>query len=437
MADHNRRQFLKVTATGGFSASLAGVTAGLALTGCGTTPVARSRPIGRVVVIGGGFGGATAAKYLRMWSGGTIEVILVERNSRFVSCPVSNLVLGGSKSITDLTRDYRALSAYGVQVHHEEASEVDPLKKVVRFRSGFADLSYDRLIVSPGVDFMFDQIEGLTAEAQRTMLHAWKAGPDTVALRRQLEAMPDGGVYLLSVPRAPYRCPPGPYERACQVAFYFRQAKPRSKVIILDANADVVSKGPLFKAAWKDLYGGIVEYRGANEVKAVNAATNSVRTDFETIRGDVLNVLPPMRAAEIARTSGLINANNRWCGVDWLSMESTAHKGIHVLGDATLSAPAMPKSGHMANEHGKLAAAAIIELMNGRQPSATPMIANTCYSFVSDKEAVHVASVHRYDAAQKTLVTVPGSGGVSAQRSELEGGYANAWAQNIWSDMLG
>lgn len=437
MGNHNRRQFLQATATGGVSASLAGLISGVALAGCTIEPAARSRPIGRVVVIGGGFGGATAAKYLRMWSGGSVEVILIERNSHFVSCPVSNLVLGGSRSIVDLTRDYRTLRDYGVDVRHDEVSEVDPIRKLVRFSSRVADLTYDRLIVSPGVDFMFDQIEGLTAEAQQTMLHAWKAGPDTVALRRQLEAMPDGGVYLLSIPRAPYRCPPGPYERACQVAFYFRQAKPRSKIILLDANEDIVSKAPLFREAWRDLYGGMVEYRGASEVKAVHAATSSVRTDFATIKADVINVLPPMRAADIARTTGLINANNRWCGVDWLSMESTAHKGIHVLGDATLSAPAMPKSGHMANEHGKLAAAAIIELMNGRQPSATPMIANTCYSFVSDKEAVHVASVHRYDAAQKTLVTVPGSGGVSAQRSELEGDYANAWAQNIWSDMLG
>ena len=437
MGNHNRRQFLQATATGGVSASLAGLISGVALAGCTIDPVARSRPIGRVVVIGGGFGGATAAKYLRMWSGGTIEVILIERNSHFVSCPVSNLVLGGSRSIVDLTRDYRALRDYGVDVRHDEVSEVDPIRKLVRLGSRVADLTYDRLIVSPGVDFMFDQIEGLTAEAQQTMLHAWKAGPDTVALRRQLEAMPDGGVYLLSIPRAPYRCPPGPYERACQVAFYFRQAKPRSKIILLDANEDIVSKAPLFRAAWKDLYGGMVEYRGSSEVKAVHAATSSVRTDFDAIKADVINVLPPMRAADIARTTGLINANNRWCGVDWLSMESTAHKGIHVLGDATLSAPAMPKSGHMANEHGKLAAAAIIELMNGRQPSATPMIANTCYSFVSDKEAVHVASVHQYNSAQKTLVTVPGSGGVSAQRSELEGVYANAWAQNIWSDMLG
>jgi sulfite dehydrogenase len=270
-----------------------------------------------------------------------------------------------------------------------------------------------------------------------TALTAWKAGPETVALRRQLEAMPDGGVFLIAVPRAPFRCPPGPYERACQAAFYFKRAKPRSKVLVLDANEDLVSKPALFKAAWNDLYKGTIEYRNNTEVRAIDARTRSVKTDFDTIKGDVLNVLPPMRAADIARSAGLTTGGTHWCGVDWLSMESLAHKGIHVLGDATLSAPAMPKSGHMANSHAKVAAAAIIELMNGRQPNPQPVIANTCYSYVDDKEAIHVASVHRYEPAQKTMVVVPGASGVSAARSDLEGTYASGWAQNIWSDMLG
>jgi sulfite dehydrogenase len=270
-----------------------------------------------------------------------------------------------------------------------------------------------------------------------TALTAWKAGPETAALRRQLEAMPDGGVFLIAVPRAPFRCPPGPYERACQAAFYFRRAKPRSKVLVLDANEDLVSKPALFKAAWNDLYKGTIEYRNNTEVRAIDARTRSVKTDFDTIQGDVLNVLPPMRAAGIARNAGLTTGGTHWCGVDWLSMESLAHKGIHVLGDATLSAPAMPKSGHMANSHAKVAAAAIIELMSGRQPNPRPVIANTCYSYVDDKEAIHVASVHRYEPAQKTMVVVPGASGVSAARSELEGTYAAGWAQNIWADMLG
>ncbi len=425
MKRFNRRDFLRISAAG---------AVGAALPGCATTPQA-AKPIGRVIVIGGGFGGATAAKYLRTWSQGAIEVFLVERGAEFISCPISNLVLGGSRQMSDITRGYQNLRNYGIQVIRDEVTAIDPEKKRVRLRR-IEDLPYDRLVMSPGVDMMFDQIQGYSTEAQKTLLHAWKAGPDTLALRRQLEAMPNGGVYLLSIPKAPYRCPPGPYERACQVAHYFKASKPRSKVIILDANEDVVSKAGLFKAAWRDLYGGIVEYRNNSEVKSVDAAAKAVRTDFDTIKGDVLNVLPPMRAGDIAQSAKLITANNRWCGVDWMTMESSAVKGIHVLGDATLSAPAMPKSGHMANQHGKLAAAAIIDLMNGRPPNPQPVIANTCYSFVSDREVIHVASVHRYDAAQKTLVPVPGSGGVSAQRNELEGRYASAWARNIWDDML-
>jgi len=429
MTAFNRRDFLKLSAAG---ASLGG----LSLAGCATTPQA-PKIIGRVVVIGAGFGGATAAKYLRMWSGGTIEVVLIDRSTQFVSCPISNLVLGGSRKMEDITHGYQGLREHGVQVLHDEVASIDSDKKRITFRTKFPDMSYDRLIVSPGVDFMFDQVQGLNAEAQKTILHAWKAGPETLALRRQLEAMRDGGVYVLSIPMAPYRCPPGPYERMSQIAHYFKQAKPKSKIIVLDANPDVTSKGPLFKAAWKDLYGSIIDYRPNAEVKSVDAKEKAFKTDFDTVKGDVLNIVPPMRAGDIARTAGLITANNRWCGVDWLTMESTAKKNIHVLGDATLSAPGMPKSGHMANQHGKVAAAAIIELMNGRSPSTAPMMTNTCYSFVSDKEVIHVASVHRYDAAQKTMVAVAGSGGVSAQRSEIEGQYGAGWALNIWRDTLG
>jgi len=426
MTRFDRRDFLKATGA---------VAASAALAGCATTPEVR-KPVGRVIVIGGGYGGATAARYLRMWSQGSVEVFLIERNAEFISCPISNLVLGGSRSMNDITRSYARLRDYGVQVIRDEVTGIDGAKKRVRLRRN-EDLPYDRLVVSPGVDFLHDQIQGYDAEAQKTVLHAWKAGPETVALRGQLEAMKDGGTYVLSIPVAPYRCPPGPYERACQVASYLKQAKPKSKVLILDANPDVTSKGPLFKAAWNDLYKGIVEYRGNSAVTAVDARARTVKTDFDTIAGDVLNVVPPQRAGDIARSAGLITANNRWCGVDWLSMESVAAKGIHVLGDATLSAPVMPKSGHMANQHAKVAAAAIIELLNGRRPSPEPMMTNTCYSFVSDKDVVHVASVHRYDPAKKTMLTVPGSGGVSPRRSELEGVYAWGWAQNIWSDMLG
>jgi sulfide dehydrogenase [flavocytochrome c] flavoprotein subunit len=320
-----------------------------------------------------------------------------------------------------------------VQVLNGDAVAIDPAKKSVTLASGSV-LSYDRLVVSPSVDFLYSEVEGFAG--QDRILDAWKAGPQTVALRRQLEAMPDGGVYVLSVPTAPYRCPPGPYERACQVAHYFKQAKPRSKVLILDANPDVTSKAALFKRAWQELYPGIVEYRPNAKVIGVDANAMTVRTDFDAVKGDVVNVVPPQRAADIALKTGLITHNNRWCDVDWRTMESKAVKNIHVLGDATLSAPGMPKSGHMANAQGKVCAAALVELLGGREPNPNPVMNNTCYSFVSDKEVIHVASVHQYDAGQNTIIPVKGAGGVSAARSEQEGVYAWSWARNIWADMF-
>jgi len=400
----------------------------LSLAGC-ATPSGSGRP--RVLVIGAGFGGATTAKYVRMWDPG-ISVMLVDRGTQFVSCPISNLVLGGNRTMADITRDYEGLRKYGVQILNGEAVSVDAAKRTVSFGRGSV-LTYDRLVLSPGVDFL-DDIEGYAG--QERILHAWKAGPQTVALRRQLEAMPDGGVYVLSVPTAPYRCPPGPYERACQVAHYFKQAKPRSKVVVLDANPDVTSKAGLFKRAWQDLYPGIIEYRPNSRVIAVDAKAMTARTEFDTVKGDVLNIVPSQRAADIAAKAGLITHNNRWCDVDWRTMESKSVPGIHVLGDATLSAGGMPKSGHMANAHAKVCAAALVELLNGRTPNPSPVMNNTCYSFVSDKEVIHVASVHQYDAAQNTIIPVKGAGGLSSARNELEGSYAWSWARNIWADML-
>ncbi len=414
-----RRDFIK----------FAGAAGAASLAGCATPGGAK----GRVVVVGGGYGGATAAKYLRMWEPG-IDVVMVERNDVFTSCPMSNLVLGGNRTIEEIRRTYDGLRRRGVRVVNDEATAIDAAKKVVRLQRG-GELQYDRLIVSPGIDFNFAEIEGYQA-AQDRVLHAWKAGPQTVALRRQLEAMKDGGVYLLAVPLAPYRCPPGPYERASQVAHYFKRSKPRSKVLILDANPDVTSKGPLFKRAWADLYPGIIEFRGNSKVVAVDPAAMAVRTEFDTVRGDVLNVVPPHRAGDIAVKAGLITHNNRWCDVDWRTLESKTVKGVHVLGDATLSAPGMPKSGHMTNQQAKVCAAAVIELMSGRAANAAPVMTNTCYSYVSDREVIHVASVHQWNDAQGTILPVKGAGGVSAARNELEGKYAWAWAQNIWADML-
>ncbi len=407
--------------------------AGLSLAGCASTDSGPS--IGRVVVIGGGFGGSTAAHYLKMW-GGNIDVTLVERNANFVSCPISNLVLGGYKQIADVTKGYGGLKAMGIKVVQGEVTAIDAAGKRVRLADG-TQLPYDRLVVSPGVDFMNDAVAGLaTPAAQARFLHSWKAGPQTVALRQQLTAMRDGGVVAISIPRAPYRCPPGPYERACMVAAYLKEHKPRSKVLVLDGNPEIVSKKGLFEKAFKDRYSGTLEYRANAELREVDAGNGVAKLEFEDVKADVINVIPPQRAGDIARQAGLVNMNNRWVGVNWLTMESTAVTNIHVLGDATMSAPLMPKSGHMANQHAKVAAAAIINQLKGLPVNATPVVMNTCYSFVSKTEVVHVASVHQYNAEQKTFLTVPGSGGVSAAASELEGRYALGWADNIWADML-
>jgi len=389
--------------------------------------------IGRVVVVGGGFGGATAARYLKMW-GGNIDVTLVERNADFVSCPISNLVLGGHKQMADITRGYDGLKAMGVKVVQGEVTAIDAAGKKVRLAGG-GEMPYDRLVVSPGVDFMVDQVGGLQAAMDSGRIaHAWKAGPQTLALRRQIESMADGGVFALSIPKVPYRCPPGPYERACMVASYFKVAKPKSKVLVLDANPEIQSKKALFEKAFDQHYKGMLEYRPNAELKEL--AGNVAKLEFDDVKADVLNVVPPQRAGDLVRTAGLVNVNSRWVGVTWLTMESTAAPGIHVLGDATFPGPAMPKSGAMANQHAKVAAAAIIQLLRGEAVNPAPLVMNTCYSFVTARDAVHVTSVHQYDATDKTFKTVPGSGGVSAAANQIESRYALSWAENTWADML-
>jgi sulfide dehydrogenase [flavocytochrome c] flavoprotein subunit len=296
-------------------------------------------------------------------------------------------------------------------------------------------VGFDHVIVAPGVDFMWEELPSMaSAEAQARVLHAWKAGPQTAGLRRQLEAMRDGGVFVISIPETPYRCPPGPYERACQVAAYFKARKPRSKVLVLDANADITSKGPLFKKAWSELYKDMIEYRPNSKAVDVDVRASAVKLEFGDVRGDVLNVLPPMKAGNIA--APFITVNARWCEVEWLAYEAKAARGAHILGDSILPAPLMPKSATMANAQAKVCAEAIVALANGLPPNPSPTLVNTCYSMVSDKLAIHVSSVHKYDEGERTMKTVPGSGGVSAAMNELEGTYTMTWAANIWADAL-
>lgn len=424
----NRREFLK-------RSGLAAVAGASVMGGLSGLANAASAANGHVVVVGGGYGGATAAKYLRMWSDGAVKVTLVERQPTFISCPISNLVVGGIKDMAYITTSYDNLSSkWGVEVVHDEVVGIDVDKREIRLAKG-ATLTYDRAVLSPGIDFLPEEVEGLAGN-EALIPHAWKAGEQTVILRKQLEDMPAGGVFAMHIPKAPYRCPPGPYERACLVANYFKNHKPGSKVLILDSNPDITSKKGLFMKAFEGPYKDIIEYRPNSTLVSVDAQTRMAELDFSEVTADVLSVIPPMRAGRLVDHLGVDLVNGRWVDVDWLTLEAKGAPNIHVLGDATLSAPTMPKSGHMANQHAKVAAAAILNMLAGEPPSATPVVMNTCYSFVDSQSAVHVASVHQFNAEQHTFLPVEGAGGVSIAANQLEGGHALDWAQNIWADML-
>jgi NADPH-dependent 2,4-dienoyl-CoA reductase/sulfur reductase-like enzyme len=413
--------------------------AGAALALAGGSLSAQAMRGAKVVVIGGGYGGATAAKYIRLLSDHKIDVTLVEPDKEFISCPLSNLVLGGSRTLANLSRPYTTLTKHhGITVARDYAVSIDPVARIVKLAGGNT-LQYDKLVLSPGIEMNFASIDGLPqAQQQGKILQAWKAGPETLALRKQLEAMPDGGVYALTIPEAPFRCPPGPYERACQIAWYFKRFKPKSKVLVLDANQDVVSKPALFKKAWAEQYPDIIEYRNQHKAIAVSADEGLLKFDVQgDVKADVINALPAMRANKLATQTGLANmANSRWCGVNYQTFESSVTKDIFVIGDAIQVAQLMPKSGHMANNHAKVAAAAIVAQLSGIEPNPQPMLTNTCYSFIDDRNVVHVASVHEYVAGEQTYKVVQGAGGLSAAPTELEGSYANNWARTIWADML-
>ncbi len=421
----DRRTFLR---------TLGGAASLIPLSGLANCTPAQSQA--RVVVIGGGFGGSTAAKYIRLWDP-SIQVTLIERRPRFTSCPMSNLVLSGLRNPGEIEHGYDALAGYGVNVVHDDAYAVYPDRKSIRLASG-AEVVYDRLIMSPGIDFVFDEVVGCEAAIQAgQVFHAWRPGTQTEGLRSQLEAMEDGGVFIMTIPEAPYRCPPGPYERMCLVADYFQREKPRSKVLVFDANPEIVSKSELFRTAWAERYPEMIEYVPGARPEAVDGEATTVTVEGEVIEAGVLNVIPQQRAGEIAARAGLVAGGEHWCAVDWRTCESLAVPDIHVLGDATASAPGMPKSGHMANAQAKVCAGAVIDLLGGRPPDPDPVLTNTCYSFVSSDEAMHVASVHRWDPEHTTVTPVPEAGGLSPAPNADEANHAWGWAQNIWADALG
>lgn len=427
MTKLKRRDFIKIS----LSLGVVGIASGL-LSACSSIKTQKStNSIGRVVIIGGGYAGTTAAKYIRMWSMGNIDVVVIEKSAQFVSCPMSNLVLGGSKTIHDLTFGYDLVKKnHGVNWVNDEVTAIDAAAKKVMMKRG--EITYDRLIIAPGIDFDYTTLPNLEA-AQEAIPNAWKAGWQTVNLRKQLEAMPDGGVFVMNVPKQPYRCPPGPYERACQVASYFAKHKPNSKIIVLDANPEIVSKKGLFTKVFNEMYAGMIDYRPNNVIVDVDVTSKTVTTDFEKVSANVLNIIPPQRAGKPAQMANLLESDYPWCDVNFLTYESKLAPNIHVIGDSVASN--LPKSAHMATSQARVCASAIVELMQGRTADPAPVFANTCYSYVNDTQAIHVANVYRYDAGKKMMVAAEG-GGVSQNPSTLEGQYASAWAANIWSDVL-
>jgi sulfide dehydrogenase [flavocytochrome c] flavoprotein chain len=399
--------------------------------------IARAQAVPRIVVIGGGFGGATAARWLRRGDPAP-DVVLVEPNPTFTACPFSNEVIAGLRDIAAQRCDYRAVAAGGVRVVPQAAAAVDAANRSVTLADG-STLHYDRLVLSPGIDIAWGALPGYDEAAAERMPHAWKAGEQTLLLKQQLEAMADGGVVVLSAPANPYRCPPGPYERASLIAYYLKTRKPHSKLLLLDAK-DAFSKQKLFQAAWTKLYPGLLEWVSLSDggkVTRVDPATNSFETDFGTHKADVGNVIPPQRAGHIAALAGVADRSG-WCPIDPVTLESKLQPGIHVIGDAAI-AGAMPKSAFAANAQAKVCADAILQLLAGTTP-AEPRLINTCYSLAAPGYGFSVAGVYR--PVNGLLTDIEGAGGTSpldapdSLRAQ-EATYADAWFKTITHETFG
>jgi len=391
----------------------------------------------RVVVIGGGFAGASCARQLRDVAP-ELQVTLVEPKTTYTACPFSNLVIGGQREMSDQQFDYRGVAATGVTVIHRTAEDIDPVARQVRLDDG-TQLDYDRLVMAPGIELRWDAVEGYDRAAAQRMPHAWQAGEQTLLLRRQLEDMADGGLVVITAPASPYRCPPGPYERASLIAAYLQRDKPRSKLLILDAK-DNFSKKPLFLQGWQALYGNLVEWQGASDgavLASVDASAMRLNTDFDEFRPAVANVIPPQQAGAIARRAGVADASG-WCPIEPLTFESSLQPYIHVIGDAAI-ANAMPKSAFAANAQAGLCAVQVARLLAGEAPAHTTLI-NTCYSLVGPDYGISVADVYRPDG--QSWKSVAGAGGISALDADAEvrrkeAAYAADWFTTITSEVFG
>jgi len=426
----NRRDFVKAT----------GTATALGLIGAPQLALGATK---KVVVIGGGTAGATVARYVKL-ADSSVDVTLIEPNPQYYTCYMSNEVLGGNRVLDTLEFGYNKIKAMGIRVVHATAELLDPVAKVVK--AGGKDHAFDRCIVAPGIDLFYDKIEGYSEEASHKLPHAWKAGAQTKLLRSQLEAMPDGGTAVIAAPPNPFRCPPGPYERASQIAGYFKRHKPKSKVLILDSKQKFSKQG-LFTQGWKALYGfgtdkAMLEWQPGPDaaVVAVDTDTMTVTTSFgDEIKAEVLNIIPPQRAGKIARDSGLTDKSG-WCPVDKQTFESLKHPDVHVIGDACI-ATKMPKSGYAANSQAKVCAAAVVALLEDEELGA-PSYVNTCYSIIGKDWGVSVAAVYRLSADGQTIASVKGAGGLTpmdatpeARRREVE--YAYSWYENFTADIFG
>ncbi len=421
-----RRDFLK----------LAGATGALAVFG-GAATASRAAKGSNVVIVGGGFGGATCAKYIRALDPG-VNVTLIEPSKQYITCPFSNLVLGGLRTMPSITQRYDGLKKHGVSVIHTTATRIDPGAKTVTLKTG-KTLKYDRLVVSPGISFKWDAIRGYNEGAAQIMPHAWKAGAQTTLLKKKLEAMKNGGVVVMASPPNPFRCPPGPYERASMIAHYLKQHKPKSKILILDAK-DSFSKKPLFEAGWNKLYPGMIEWVGGPKggtVKAVDTKKMIVEAELDKHKADVANIIPPQAAGAIALATGLAD-DKGYCPVDPKTFESKIHPGVHVIGDSAI-AGALPKSGFAANSEGKMTAEAVVAALRGESPPDVSFV-NTCYSLVGPQYGISVAGVYRL--SEKGIAEVEGSGGVSPKDAPdefraAEARYAFGWYKSITTDTWG
>lgn len=425
MSKVGRRQFLKL------------LGASTALGAIGVPSLALSKSGGKVVVVGGGFGGATCAKYLKKFDS-SLSVTLVTAEKTYATCPFSNTVIAGMKKMSDITHNYDKLSkVHGVTVVIDTVTGVDSSSKKVKTAGG-KSLSYDRLVLSPGISFNWGAIEGYNMAASEKMPHAWQAGPQTTLLRKQLEGMKNGGTVIIAPPGNPFRCPPGPYERASLIAHYLQKNKPRSKIIILD-DKDKFSKQPYFQDAWGEFYGEMIEWHPGSQggkLDRVDAKKMMVVASGDKYKGDVINIIPPQKAAAIAHTAGLTN-DKGWCPVNQKNFESTVKPGIHVIGDSSIAGK-MPKSGYAANSQAKVCAAEVVAALRGETVGASSWV-NTCYSLVKPDYGISVAAVYRL--TDTGIMPVEGAGGVGprdAPRSkrEMEAVYAQGWYNAITADMF-